>query len=308
MNTLPPPPSPAMPPLGRVSPTGLAGDPRLHLQEGPIDLVIEAFADQPAQVARAYEAATACFAGLLQALVLELPLLRTPLGTSRPPLEGAVARRMLEACWPHRCVFITPMAAVAGSVADEILAAMTARTGLRRAYVNNGGDIAIHLASRERFSVGLAGIEDAAVHGVLDLTSADAMGGVATSGWRGRSLSLGIADAVTIVARNAAAADAAATLVANAVNVDHPGVRRLPARAVRDDTDLGDLPVTVGVDALPERAIGAALDSGLQVARHMQASGLIHAACLRLQGHVRIAAPHHDRRASAVRFPEGTRP
>ena len=31
--------------------------------------------------------------------------------------------------------------------------------------------------------------------------------GVATSGWRGRSHSLGIADSVTVVARNAAAAD-----------------------------------------------------------------------------------------------------
>jgi uncharacterized protein len=234
--------------------------------------------------------------------VNELPLLRTPLGATRPPLRGPVARRMLEACWPHRAVFITPMAAVAGSVADEILAAMVGHVRLNRAYVNNGGDIAIHLAPGERFRVGLAGIEDAALHGTLDITADDAMSGVATSGWRGRSLSLGIADAVTIVARDAAAADAAATLVANAVNVDHPGVQRLPALAVRDDTDLGDLLVTVGVDALPEDAIETALDSGLRVARHMQTSGLIHAACLRLQDRVRIAAPLHDRKVSAVRF------
>lgn len=285
-----------------ASPTGPARDRRLHLQEGPIDLIIEAFADDPVEVEQAYEAAARRFTGILQALVDELPLLRSPLGVTPPALCGPVARRMLEACWPHRAVFITPMAAVAGAVADEVLAAMVGRARLRRAYVNNGGDIAIHLARGERFMVGLAGIEDAALHGALDLGADDATGGVATSGWRGRSLSLGIADAVTIVGHDAAAADAAATLVANAVNVDHPRVQRLPARAVRDDTDLGDLLVTVGVDALPEAAIESALDSGLQVARRMQASGLIHAACLRLQGHVRIAAPLHDRIEHAVRF------
>lgn len=301
-----PPTAPVM--AAPANPTGLPGDRRLHLQEGPIDLVIEAFANDPTEVARAYEAAASRFTGVLQALVDELPLLRTPLGPTRPPLRGPVAQRMLEACWPHRGVFITPMAAVAGSVADEILAAMLARTRLQRAYVNNGGDIAIHLGAGERFRVGLAGIEDAALHGALDLGAEDAMGGVATSGWRGRSLSLGIADAVTVVARDAAAADAAATLVANAVNVDHPAVHRLPAHAVRDDTDLRDLPVTIAVDALPEEAIDAALAGGLQVAHRMQLSGSIHAACLRLQGRIRIAAPLHVRHGQAVRSTEDIQP
>ncbi len=307
MTTLPPPAS-GVCHTAPTSPTGLSGDRRLHLQEGPIDLVIEAFADDPKEVALAYQAATDRFTGILKALVDELPLLRTPLGPARPPLTGPIALRMVDACWPHRAVFITPMAAVAGAVADEILAAMLARPRLRRAYVNNGGDIAIHLAPGEQFRVGLAGIEDAALHGALDLTAGDAMGGVATSGWRGRSLSLGIADAVTVVARNAAAADAAATLVANALNVDHPAVHRLPARAVRDDTDLRDLPVTVAVGALPENAINAALEAGLQVAHRMQLAGLIHAACLRLQGHTRIAAPLHDRKAQAVRHTEDIHP
>lgn len=291
-----------------ANPTGLPGDRRLHLQEGPIDLVIEAYADDPTEVVQAYEAAARHFTGILKTLVDELPLLRTPLGPTRPRLKGPVARRMVDACWPHRAMFITPMAAVAGSVADEILAAILVRSRLRRAYVNNGGDIAIHLASGERFRVGLAGIEDAALHGALDLEAEAAMGGVATSGWRGRSLSLGIADAVTVVARNAAAADAAATLVANAVNVDHPAVHRRPAHAVRDDTDLRDLPVTVAVGALPEDAIDAALGAGLQVAQRMQTSGLIHAACLRLQGHTRIAAPLHYHKAQAVRHTEGIQP
>ena len=302
-------PVPFAPPFAAgATQTRPAGDRRLHLQEGPIDLVIEVFADDPAEVERAYAAAASRFTGILQALVHELPLLRAPLGKVPPPLQGPVARRMLEACWPHREVFITPMAAVAGAVADEVLAAMTALARVHRAYVNNGGDIALHLGPGERFRIGLAGIEDAALHGALDLVAEDGMGGVATSGWRGRSLSLGIADAVTVVARDAAAADAAATLVANAVNVDHPAVHRLPAHAVRDDTDLRDLPVTIAVDALPEGAIDAALAGGLQVAHRMQLSGSIHAACLRLQGRIRIAAPLHVRHGQAVRFTEDIHP
>jgi uncharacterized protein len=276
-----------------MTPPGPAGtglpDSRLHLHQGPIDLVIEAFADDVGAVDAAYAAARTRFTDILTVLVSELPLLRTPLGHDPPPLTGPVARRMLAACWPHRDVFITPMAAVAGSVADEVLAAMVASAGLRRAYVNNGGDIALHLAPGESFRVGLAGIEDAALHGTLDLHAEDAARGVATSGWRGRSMSLGIADAVTVVAANAAAADAAATLVANAVNVDHRSIERRPACDVRDDTDLGALPVTVAVGPLPEDAVQEALARGVARAQEMVYRGLIRAACLRLAGEVRIA-------------------
>lgn len=269
----------------------LLADGRLHLQHGPIDLLIGAFADDPSEIERTRQQAIARFGDILETLVAELPTLRTPLSSVEPELRGPVARRMLAACWPHRAVFITPMAAVAGAVADEILAAMVYRRTLRRAYVNNGGDIALHLAPGESFHVGLAGIEDASLKGLAAIRAEDPVRGIATSGWRGRSQSLGLADAVTILAHDAAAADAAATLVANAVNVDHPAVRRLPASAVRDDSDLGDLPVTVSVRPLPREAIEAALDSGMLAARRLRQAGLIHAACLRLQGHARILSP-----------------
>ena len=250
--------------------------------------MIEAFADDADAVDAAYAAAGARFTDILEILVAELPLLRTPLGIEPPPLTGPVARRMLAACWPHRDTYLTPMAAVAGSVADEVLAAIVRAADLRRAYVNNGGDIALHLAPGETFRVGMAGIEDAALHGTLDLRAEDGARGVATSGWRGRSLSLGIADAVTVVSADAASADAAATLVANAVNVDHRSIERRPARDVRDDTDLGGLPVTVAVGPLPEDAVHEALRRGVATAEAMRDRGLIHAACLRLAGEVRI--------------------
>jgi ApbE superfamily uncharacterized protein (UPF0280 family) len=283
----------------------LLADGRLHLQHGPIDLLVEAFADDPGEIACARRQAVARFTDILETLVAELPALRTPLGARAPELRGPVARRMLDACWPHRAVYITPMAAVAGAVADEILAALLHGRALRRAYVNNGGDIALHLAPGETFRVGIAGIEDARVRGLATVAAEDPVRGVATSGWRGRSQSLGIADSVTILARDAAAADAAATLVANAVNVDHPAIRRLPARTVRDDSDLGDLPVTVSVGPLPPQAIAAALESGLRAARELQRAGLIRAACVRLQGHTNILALSDDHDSATAPTTEG---
>lgn len=267
---------------------GMLSGGRLHLQHGPIDVVIEAHAPAAAAVRRAYQLAAARFGDILETLVQELPLLRAPLGQVEPPVRGPVARRMLEACWPHRAVFLTPMAAVAGAVADELLAAMTRDHELGRAYVNNGGDIAVHLAPGEAFAVGLASERDGRIEGRLRLQAGQPARGVATSGWRGRSQSLGIADAVTVLAANAAAADAAATLLANAVNVEHAAIVRQPAVAVRPDSDLGDLPVTVEVGPLPPETVAEALDRGAAEAARMRTAGLIHAACLRLRGAVRI--------------------
>ena len=264
-------------------------DGRLHLQHGPIDLVIEAWGAS-AEVEAAYEQAWARFQDVLQTLVSELPLLRAPLRDPHPLARGPVARRMIAACWPHRHVFITPMAAVAGAVADEMLAAMLDQRTLAKAYVNDGGDVALHIAPGERLDIGVA------THPQRPSLSATAriefespVRGVATSGWRGRSQSLGIADAVTVLARTAAAADAAATLIANAVNVEHPTIRRLPARDVKHDSDLGDLEVTVAVGDLPRKCVARALESGYATALAMRRAGLIHCAYLSLQGQSRVA-------------------
>ena len=259
-------------------------DGRLHLQHGPIDLIIEAFGGVD-EVERAYGQAIARFADILPRLVDELPILRRPVGDVRPLLHGTVARRMAEAVWPHRTVFITPMAAVAGAVADEMLQALVRDRTLDRAYVNDGGDIAFHLAPGQELR---AGIFVAALDGVARLTADRPVRGIATSGWGGRSFSLGIADSVTVLAATAAAADAAATLIANAVNVDHPAIERRPARDLDPDSDLGDLPVTVAVSTLPPALIDEALDRGAAEARRLCITGFIDNAALSLQGRWRI--------------------
>ncbi|SDW68166.1 hypothetical protein SAMN05444336_10282 [Albimonas donghaensis] len=262
---------------------------RMHLHHGPIDLVVEAFGPEP-EIRAALAQAEARFASVLDALVAELPRLRAPLPHAAPPaLSGPVAGRMLAACLPHAERFVTPMAAVAGAVADEVLAAMTAGRSLTRAYANNGGDAAIWLAPGAAMRVAL-GAPDGVTGGRAEIRAGDAARGVATSGWRGRSHSLGIADAVTVLARTAAAADVAATLIANAVDLPgHPAIRRGPARAEAPDSDLGDRLVTLGVGPLTPDEAEAALDAGLSVAEDMRARGLVEAAALTLAGRTRIA-------------------
>ena len=213
---------------------------------------------------------------------------------------------MLAACWPYRTSYITPMAAVAGAVADEILQAMLNQRNLAKAYVNNGGDIALHIAEDNALTLGVVNNADnPAIDATVTLTACMPVRGLATSGWRGRSQSLGIADAVTVFAADAAAADAAATMVANAVDVEHPAIGRMPARALRADSDLGELPVTVAVGALPVSARAEALASGCERANALQRQGLIFAAYLALQGEARAVLPAGALVGQAVRCAAG---
>jgi len=270
-------------------------DGRLHLLQGPIDVLIEAWGEA-AEVEAAYRQAGARFETILEELVAELPRLRAPVGATYPLLRGPVARRMAAAAWPHRDVFITPMAAVAGAVADELMAALLAGRRLAKACVNDGGDIALHLAPGEALRAAIVDdIANPALDAAVRIPAALPVRGIATSGWRGRSQSLGIADAVTVLAANAAEADAAATMIANAVDVEHPAIRRLPARQVKEDSDLGDLPVTVEVGALPREAAAAALRNGAARAEALRSRGLIHAAYLSLQG-LRAVVPAAEAR------------
>jgi ApbE superfamily uncharacterized protein (UPF0280 family) len=263
---------------------------RLHLHDGPIDVIVEAFGETN-EINAAYRAAAERFVHVLDELCGELTLLRRAAREDGPLPSGVIARRMVAAVTPY-CgrTFITPMAAVAGTVAEEILDAIRAAASLSRVYVNNGGDIALHLAPGEHFVVGMVERPDRpSLFGTVTLDSTQPVRGIATSGWRGRSFSLGIADAVTVLAGRAAMADAAATIIANAVDLPgHPNIVRMPACSLAPDNDLGDRLVTQGVGELSQVEVATAIDAGAAVAHSLIAEGLIRSAALNLRGETRV--------------------
>jgi ApbE superfamily uncharacterized protein (UPF0280 family) len=268
----------------------LADGRRLHLNDGPIDLILEAWG-APGEIQEAYRAACVRFATVLDELCSELTYLRQPTSTHAAWPDGKVARRMVAAVMPFASeYFVTPMAAVAGAVADEILGAMVSTANLSRAYANDGGDIALHIAPGEKFAVGMIEHPDRpSLLGTATIHSTDAARGIATSGWRGRSFSLGIADAVTVLSDRASSADAAATIIANAVDLPgHPAVVRVPACELAPDSDLGQRLVTQGVGDLSLGEIDQALASGAKTAQILLCMGLIRGVALSLHGETRV--------------------
>jgi hypothetical protein len=258
--------------------TWLPDGKRMHLHHGPIDLIVEIWG---AGQTVAYQRAALRFQTVLQELVDELPKLRQA-ADLQACFHGGIARAMQGAVEWHLPGFVTPMAAVAGAVADEIARVIAEAPNIDKAYVNNGGDVALVLGPNEAMVADLGGgIARATLHG------SGCVRGVATSGWRGRSLSFGIADAVTVLASSAALADVAATLIANEVDVPgHPGIVRAVAGSQQLDSDLGNRLVTVDVPRLSPPDMFAALQRGKAFALRLSPSAGIWGGVLALQGQV----------------------
>ncbi len=260
----------------------------LHLQHGPIDCLARAWgADR--EIDAAYAQAATSFPTILPALCEELPLLRRALPSPEP--HGDVARAMHRAVRPFAAGFITPMAAVAGAVADCVLAILLEGRTLSRAFVNNRGDIALHLSPGQTLRCGLVcDLAHPALDGAFSLAADQPARGIATSGRAckgrgGRSFSRGIADSVTVLAHTAAEADAAATVIANAIDLPgHFSIIRRSACDIDPDSDLGAMQVTWDLGAIAAPDIAIALDAGAVVADDLIQAGLILGAVLCLRG------------------------
>ena len=250
-------------------------DNRLFLNHGPIDIVLEAFGkDKPL----AYEKVKKYFSTLLNELVLDMDLLKKEVVPHRN-FNNKISQSMQNATEKFYPDFITPMAAVAGSVADNILNVLVKDTKLEKAYVNNGGDVSFYLTENQTVKSSLASIPNI----IAEIDYKDKSRGIATSGWRGRSFSLGIADSVTVLADNAAMADAAATMIANSVNIkNHPSIIKKPAEEIYEDSDLKNLMVTVEVGDLKQSEIEDALRNGNEVGKTYLENGLINSALIEL--------------------------
>jgi uncharacterized protein len=272
----------------------LPGD-RLNLRHGPINIVLRVWGGPDAS-RQAQRLVFRNFPKILPAVVDDLETLRKEVGKKAPKLSSPTAQRMADAASLFADQFITPMAAVAGAIAEEVLRMVMAAGDIERAYVNNGGDIALHLGAGQSLTCGVAG--DFAlgpmpkINGTVTVTHDMGIGGIATSGAQGKSFSLGIADSVTVLAKTASDADCAATMIANAVNVESPQIKRTPAKKLDPDSDLGTRLVTTAVGKLSDEEISAALDQGKVQAETYLARGLIVGALLQLKGaHRVVGAP-----------------
>lgn len=189
-------------------------------------------------------------------------------GPDAPP-AGSLPAAMIDAVRASGDTDLTPMAAVAGAMSDS-LADQLAAMGADKVFVNNGGDIAIRLKPGQTLT--MAVMHDMRPGGrqtVITLSGADGIGGVATSGLGGRSLTRGIASGVTVFAARCAAADALATSLANRSYVPDPAVRRCPAGALDPSSDIADRMVVTHVGELPDSVVDRSVEQVLRAAgRH----------------------------------------
>jgi ApbE superfamily uncharacterized protein (UPF0280 family) len=127
-------------------------------------------------------------------------------------LAPPVVREMIAA---SRTCGTGPMAAVAGAIAEQVGRALLRESG--EVVVENGGDCFIKVNTS--LDVGLfAGESEFSWRIAVRIRPEQTPLGLCTSsGTVGHSLSLGCADAVTVVASSAALADAAATMTCNQV-------------------------------------------------------------------------------------------
>jgi ApbE superfamily uncharacterized protein (UPF0280 family) len=196
-----------------------------------------------------------------------------------------VVQKMIEATKRMKAPDLTPLAAVAGAASD-VVADFLAGRGATKIIVDNGGDIAVRLLEGEEARVGIKTEIDASSPTYLLRVGAEMnIGGVTTSGLGGRSFTKGIASAVTVVAENAALADAAATVIGNATLVEDPAIKRCLPETIYPDTDIPGEYVTTEVGELSLRKIEEALQKGLQEALRIERHGHIRGAFIAVKGH-----------------------
>jgi ApbE superfamily uncharacterized protein (UPF0280 family) len=265
------------------------GDGSVLVECGPMRMFIEASSDGLQRPDRCRAAAEKAIA-LLAEVAVQRDSLRAPALEVDEPSPSSVVHRMWEAARLVGDPDLTPMASVAGAIADAT-ADFLESEGMSRVVVNNGGDVALRLKDRERLYVGIRpDVGDSAMSHRVLVTADMGVRGVTTSGLGGRSFTRGVASAATVFASTAAQADAAATAVANATYVESQAVVQCLAESIQPDTDLLGVSVTTSVGDLPEQEIERALGQGVARAEEMTLRGLIYGACLFVKARMRATS------------------
>jgi uncharacterized protein len=262
------------------------GDSTILVECGPMRMFVEGSIHgnpDPEACSRAANEAI----GFLEQIAKHMDMVKAPARMIAEPPRHLLIHGMWSAVTEVGDPDLTPMAAVAGTIADATADFLLGQ-GLTRIVVNNGGDVAIRLSAGETVTVGIRPDLNAEqiTHRVL-ITMDMNIGGVCTSGLGGRSFTRGVASATTVFAGSAAIADAAATAVANATYINSPAIQRRIADSIYPDTDLKGLEIAASVDRLSEDEALTALNQGLNRAETLVERGLIVGACVAVQGHMR---------------------
>ncbi len=257
----------------------------MHIEIGPASIVVEGRRDGiECELDRAELEGTVT--NILRDLHDVLPIVRQKAyrikKTSHLP---SVARRMVEAVKMVDEETLTPMAAVAGSVADEVKEFLKSKN-LDVISVNNGGDISVFTTGALPLRVGIGDVQQ--VRGTDHVLTIDGLAdyGLATSGLGGRSFTLGLADSGTVVASTCAVADAAATFICNRTTVESDSVVRAPASEIDPLTDIPEEQVTVSIGDLPRALVFKALENGIGAAHALKKANVIYDALLLLRNEI----------------------
>ncbi|MBF0531429.1 MAG: UPF0280 family protein [Deltaproteobacteria bacterium] len=250
---------------------------------GPMYLRIKAARDGKTEPEMVREAAELSMTYLDRVARLRKDLSRPAIRIEQIPGDE-IAERMIKSVRMIGDADLTPMAAVAGTLADFV-ADWLQEQGATKVIVDNGGDIAVRLEQAERAGIGVRpDIRSLNISHVVHLDSRSRSWGITTSGLGGRSFTRGIASAVTVVALTASIADAASTAIGNACMVEDESIRQVPADRLDPDTDLIGVPVTVQVGALSRQKFACAVERAQKKGEDLSRQGIIFGALIAAGG------------------------
>ena len=249
---------------------------RLYLEYGPTNLVVEAVHKDKQKI---YNYIIKNIDQMLSELSLELSKLREKTKDSTK-FNSQIAKKMNDSTKIFLPRFITPLASVAGAISETLLDETLSKFDLEKIYINNGGDAAIFLKKKQKLKFLVASTNSF----LITLEGDNCKYGIATSGWKGRSFSMGIADSVTTIAKSSAIADAAATVIANDTDIkNHKNIKKQEASKIDEYSDLKNKLVTTYVGELSLNDIQKSLKKGVMTAKSLIKKNIILTALLNIK-------------------------
>ena len=256
-------------------------DGKLFIENGPTNIIAEAFSIEKKAI---YNLICEYSSKFLKDISQEIETLKKPT-SEKNKFKSEIANTMFNSTKLFLPNFITPMASVAGSISELLLLKVLEKFNVDKIYINNGGDISLYISKNEKFNFSIGGETSF----IVEYANIKGLGGIATSGWKGRSFSMGIADSVTVIANKASVADSAATLICNKIDLKNSNkVKKINANNLYEDTDLKNKLITVSVENLTEYEIKEAIIKGKIISEHFISKKIIKSVIINLQNNILI--------------------